>query len=86
MIGTLFLGFFSIDTGLFTGGDAGQLIVQAIAAFGVLIYSFVLALIIGFGIEKTVGFRVKSEDEIAGVDAVVHGEAAYSFGQDTVAK
>ena len=82
MIGTLFLGFFATDTGLFTGGDFGQLIVQAIAAFGVLIYSFVVALIIGFGIEKTIGFRVKSEDEIAGVDLVVHGEAAYSFGQD----
>lgn len=82
MVGTLYLGFFAIDTGLFTGGDAGQLIVQAIAAFGVLIFSFVVALIIGLAIEKTIGFRVKSEDEIAGVDLVVHGEAAYSFGQD----
>ena len=86
MIGTLFLGFFATDTGLFTGGDFGQLIVQAIAAFGVLIYSFVVALIIGFGIEKTIGFRVKSEDEIAGVDLVVHGEAAYSFGLDETTK
>jgi Amt family ammonium transporter len=82
LIGTLFLGFFAIDTGLFTGGDAGQLLVQTIAGFGVLIYSFVLALVIGFAIDKTMGFRVKSEDEIAGVDLVVHGEAAYSFGQD----
>ena len=86
MVGTLYLGFFAIDTGLFTGGDAGQLIVQAIAAFGVLIFSFVVALIIGLAIEKTIGFRVKSEDEIAGVDLVVHGEAAYSFGQDQNAK
>jgi Amt family ammonium transporter len=82
MIGTLFLGFFATDTGLFTGGDIGQLVVQAIAGFGVLIFSFVVALAIGFAIEKTIGFRVKSEDEIAGVDSVVHGEAAYSFGQD----
>jgi Amt family ammonium transporter len=82
MIGTLYLGFFATDTGLFTGGDIGQLVVQAIAAFGVLIFSFVVALAIGFAIEKTIGFRVKSEDEIAGVDQIVHGEAAYSFGQD----
>jgi Amt family ammonium transporter len=82
LIGTLYLGFFATDTGLFTGGDFGQLIVQAIAAFGVLIYGFVAALVIGFAIDKTIGFRVKSEDEIAGVDLVVHGEAAYSFGQD----
>jgi Amt family ammonium transporter len=82
----MYLGFFAIDTGLFTGGNAGQLLVQTIAAFGVLIYSFVLALVIGFGIEKTIGFRVKSEDEIAGVDLIVHGEAAYSFGQDEKVK
>ncbi|MEL0320347.1 MAG: ammonia channel protein, partial [Aquiluna sp.] len=86
LVGTLYLGFFAIDTGLFTGGDAGQLLVQTVAAFGVLIYSFVLALVIGFAIEKTIGFRVKSEEEIAGVDLVVHGEAAYSFGQDAEAK
>jgi Amt family ammonium transporter len=86
MIGTLYLGFFATDTGLFTGGDIGQLVVQAIAAFGVLIFSFVVALIIGFAIEKTIGFRVRSEDEIAGVDLVVHGEAAYSFGQDPDSK
>ena len=82
LIGTLYLGFFAIDTGLFTGGDLGQLLVQTIAAFGVLIYSFVAALLIGLAIDKTMGFRVKSEDEIAGVDLVVHGEAAYSLGQD----
>ena len=82
LIGTLYLGFFAIDTGLLTGGDLGQLLVQTIAAFGVLIYSFVAALLIGIAIDKTMGFRVKSEDEIAGVDLVVHGEAAYSFGQD----
>jgi ammonium transporter, Amt family len=86
MIGTLYLGFFATDTGLFTGGDIGQLVVQAIAGFGVLIFSFVVALVIGFVIEKTIGFRVKSEDEIAGVDLVVHGEAAYSFGQDQDSK
>ena len=77
LIGTLYLGFFAIDTGLFTGGDFGQLAVQAIAAFGVMIYSFVVAFIIGFAIEKTIGFRVTEEDEIAGIDPIVHGEAGY---------
>jgi Amt family ammonium transporter len=37
----------------------------------------VLAFVIGFIIEKTMGFRVKNEDEIAGVDLVVHGEEGY---------
>ncbi|UYN84170.1 MAG: ammonium transporter [Microcella sp.] len=79
LIGTLYLGFFAIGTGLFTGGDFGQLAVQAIAAFGVMFYSFVVAFIVGFAIEKTIGFRVTEEDEIAGIDPIVHGEAGYVF-------
>ena len=77
LIGTLYLGFFATNTGLFTGGDGTQLLVQAIAAFSVLIYSFVLAYAIGWVIQKTIGFRVKNEDEIAGIDTVVHGEEGY---------
>ena len=79
LFGTLFLGFFATGTGLLVGGNAEQLILQAIAAFGVLIYSFVVAWIIGFAIEKTIGFRIKNEDEIAGVDTTVHGEEGYAI-------
>jgi len=77
LIGTIYLGFFATGTGLFVGGDGAQLLVQTIAAFGVLIYSFVVAYVVGFAIEKTIGFRIKSEDELAGVDTVVHGEEGY---------
>ena len=77
LIGTLYLGFFANGTGLFTGGDGTQLLVQAIAAFTVLIYSFVLAYVIGLIVEKTMGFRVKNEDELAGIDTIVHGESGY---------
>lgn len=79
LIGTLYLGFFATGTGLFTGGNGSQLLVQAIAAFGVLIYSFVIAYLLGMLIEKTIGFRVKNEDEIAGIDTVVHGEEGYAL-------
>lgn len=77
LIGTIYLGFFATETGLLLGGGPEQLTVQVIAALGVMIYSFVVAFILGFAIEKTVGFRVKNEDEIAGVDTVVHGEEGY---------
>ncbi|GAA1505940.1 Amt family ammonium transporter [Agromyces terreus] len=79
LIGTLYLGFFAIGTGLFTGGDFGQLAVQTIAAVAVLLYSFIVAFVLGFAIEKTIGFRVKNEDEIAGIDTVVHGEEGYKL-------
>lgn len=77
LIGTLYLGFFANGSGLIYSGSINQLLVQAIAAFTVLIYSFVLAFVIGFAVEKTIGFRVKNEDEIAGIDTVVHGEEGY---------
>jgi Amt family ammonium transporter len=77
VIGTLYLGFFANTTGLIYSGNFTQLMVQAIAAFSVLIYSFVLAYAIGWVIQKTIGFRVKNEDEIAGIDLVVHGEEGY---------
>ncbi|MBN9223273.1 MAG: ammonia channel protein [Microbacterium sp. SCN 70-27] len=79
LIGTLYLGFFATDTGLFLGGGVQQLVVQFIAAVAVLIFSFVVAYVLGLVIEKTIGFRVKNEDEIAGIDTVVHGEEGYAL-------
>src|SRR5690554_6376342 len=79
LTGTVYLGFFATDTGLFTGGDLGQLTVQVIAVLAVLVYSFVVAFALGFAIEKTMGFRVKNEDELAGIDSVQHGEEGYAI-------
>lgn len=74
-----YLGIFANETGLIYSGELGQLVVQAIAAIAVLVYSFAGAWIIGMAVEKTVGFRVRSEDEVAGIDLVVHGEAGYNL-------
>jgi Amt family ammonium transporter len=81
IIGTLAIGVFGTEVGFLFGYGFDQLGAQAIGAGAVLIYSFVMALIIGFAIEKTMGFRVKAEDEIAGIDTVVHGEEAYDFAR-----
>jgi Amt family ammonium transporter len=79
IIGTLYIGFFATDVGLLFSGSFDQLGKQAIAAFTVLIFSFVVSYIIGLAIEKTMGFRIKNEDELAGIDTVVHGEDAYEL-------
>lgn len=84
IVGTLFIGVFGRGVGFAFGNDFSQLGKQAIGAGAVLAYSFVLAFVIGWVIEKTIGFRVKAEDEIAGIDTVVHGEEAYAFGNDRV--
>jgi len=82
--GCLSIGLFATKSvnelgsdGLFYGGGTHLLGVQAFGAFIVMVYSFVVTLIIGFALEKTIGFRVNQESEIAGVDIAEHLETAY---------
>lgn len=79
IIGTLFIGIFAAQgsVGLIYGGGFKQLGIQALAALVVMVWSFGFAFIIGFVIQKTMGFRITSEDEIAGIDTAVHGEEGY---------
>ena len=83
--GTLAVGLFAsaattagVD-GLFYGGGLDQLWRQAVGAFAVLFYSFVVTLVLGFLIAKTMGFRLSEEDEVEGIDGVEHAESAYDF-------
>ena len=90
IVGCLYVGFFGttrVETaggfgidGLFYGGGFTLLKYQAIGAFSVLAYSFVMAYIIGFAIEKTIGFRAHPDDEESGVDLSEHAETAYELG------
>ncbi|MDZ7577002.1 MAG: ammonium transporter [Candidatus Nanopelagicales bacterium] len=85
LVGTLLIGFLATEAapagvnGLFNGGGPEQLKSQAIAAFVVMFYSLVLALIIGKLIAVTMGFRVSEDDEIAGIDRIIHAEGAYEL-------
>jgi Amt family ammonium transporter len=65
--------------GLFYGGGLDQLWRQAVGAGAVLVYSLVLTFIIGFVIQKTIGFRIAETDEVAGIDNVEHAESGYDF-------
>jgi ammonium transporter, Amt family len=83
--GTLAVGLFAsaattagVD-GLFYGGGLDQLWRQAVGAGVVLVYSFVVTLLIGVVIAKTMRFRVTEEHEVSGIDGVVHAETAYDF-------
>jgi Amt family ammonium transporter len=42
-------------------------------------YSFIATLIIGYAIEKTIGFRVKRDVEVSGIDLNEHAETAYEM-------
>jgi ammonium transporter, Amt family len=63
--------------GLFYG-NPGQLGSQAIAVAASWIWAAALTLIILKLVDMTIGLRVKPEEELAGLDASVHGEAAYA--------
>jgi Amt family ammonium transporter len=84
--GTLAVGFLATEAapagvdGLFYGGGVDQLWRQAVGAFGVLLYSGILTLIIGFILHKTIGFRVSQEEELEGVDSGQHAETGYDLG------
>jgi Amt family ammonium transporter len=84
MVGTLLIGFLATadvvgTDGLFYGGGPDQLVRQAVAAFSVLAYSFILSYIIGKAIDKTMGFRIPLEDEVAGIDQTSHAETGYEL-------
>ncbi|MGK0715656.1 ammonium transporter [Leucobacter sp. W1153] len=83
IIGTLYLGFFAIDTGLFTGGDGGQLLVQTISVVAVAAYSFLVSLLIALGVKLATGLRVPVEVEEGGID-LIHGEEAYALDETEV--
>jgi Amt family ammonium transporter len=84
--GCLSIGFFGSSAinslgldGIFYGGGAALLGKQAFGAVFVLTYSFIATLIIGFIINKTIGFRVKEDAEVAGIDYDQHAETAYEL-------
>ncbi|MEX5720072.1 ammonium transporter [Geodermatophilus maliterrae] len=83
--GTVAVGLFASSAttagvdGLFYGGGVDQLWRQALGALAVLVYSFVLTLVIGFVIAKVMRFRITEEDEVAGIDGVVHAETGYDL-------
>ncbi|HEY0238776.1 MAG TPA: ammonium transporter [Friedmanniella sp.] len=84
--GTISVGFFATKLapakvdGLFYGGGVDQLWRQVVGALAVLFYSFILTLIIGFILQKTIGFRVAEDQELEGIDSVEHAESAYDLG------
>jgi Amt family ammonium transporter len=85
LVGTLAIGFLAtaeapaaVD-GLFYGGGLDQLRAQAIGAFAVLAYSFVVTWVIGKLLDVTIGFRIDSDAEISGIDLDQHAETAYDL-------
>ncbi|MEE1941860.1 ammonium transporter [Streptomyces sp. TRM 70361] len=75
VVGTLLVGFLAID-GV---GGVEQFGKQAVGAFSVMAFSFVVSWILAKLIDVTIGFRAGEDDETAGLDQAYHAETAYDF-------
>jgi Amt family ammonium transporter len=86
LVGTVLIGLFADPdspagvAGLLYGGGVDQLWRQGVGAVAVLAFSFVVTLVIGLAIQRTMGFRIPEEDEVAGIDSYAHAESGYDFG------
>jgi Amt family ammonium transporter len=85
LVGTILIGVLAtaeapagVD-GLFYGGGVDQLWRQVVGALAVLVVSFLATYVIGSVIQRTIGFRIPEEEEVAGIDNVVHAESGYDF-------
>jgi ammonium transporter, Amt family len=85
LVGTVGVGFLATPAapagidGLLYGGGVDQLWRQVVGAVAVLAFSFVLTLLIGLALQRTVGFRLDEEDEMTGIDQVAHAETGYDL-------
>jgi ammonium transporter, Amt family len=85
LVGSLLIGFFAnpaffggeFEEGILYGGGVGLLLEQALANGVTIVYSFVVTFAIMKALQKTIGIRVKDEEEASGLDLTQHGETAY---------
>jgi Amt family ammonium transporter len=84
-LGTILVGLFAKDGGLFYGGGTSLLVTQIIGVVSVMAWVAVTMTIAFYLIKLTVGLRVSREEEIEGLDIHEHGlVSAYADFAPTV--
>ena len=78
LFGTIAVGLFASESGLFFGGGTSQLITQTLGVLTIGAFSFIITFVVMKIMKKTIGVRVAMEEERAGIDAVSFGVEAYS--------
>jgi Amt family ammonium transporter len=75
--GTLAVGLFATDGGLFYGGGAALMITQIKGVLGVGAFTLVASALAWYLLKFTIGIRVSAEEEMEGLDIGEHGMQAY---------
>ena len=78
LFGTIAVGLFASDGGLFFGGGTALLITQCLGVLVIGAFSFTITYVIMTVMKKTIGIRVSRSEETAGIDAVSFGVEAYT--------
>lgn len=76
--GTIAVGLFATENGLFFGGGSSLFITQFIGVSVIAIFSFTTTYLLMFIMKKTIGIRITKAEEKAGIDAVSFGVEAYT--------
>lgn len=76
--GTIAVGLFDAQGGLFTGGGTSLLGTQALGVLVILVWGFAGGIAIAYIAKATVGLRASTEEEEEGLDMAYHGIPAYN--------
>ncbi len=78
IFGSIVLGLFATDQGLFFGGGASLLGKQVVAVAVTLVYSGGITFVLAKLIDATIGLRITPDQENEGLDLSQHAEVAYN--------
>ena len=78
MIGTIAVGLFALEGGLFYGGGTSLLSAQLIGVIVVALWCISISYIIMMILKAIIGLRVSEKAELEGLDKHKHGIEAYS--------
>tara|TARA_B100000927_G_scaffold289002_1_gene284708 strand:+ start:2461 stop:3702 length:1242 start_codon:yes stop_codon:yes gene_type:complete len=78
LFGTLAVGFFATEGGLFFGGGFELLVTQFIGVSTIALFSFSFTIILMKVLKSAVGIRISNEEEEAGIDSVSFGVKSYN--------
>ncbi len=76
-LGTVLIGLFALDGGMFYGGGAKLLWVQTYGSLSYILWAAAASFVVLFILKKTIGLRVSEKEEVEGLDLHEHGVEAY---------
>ncbi|MCK5441524.1 MAG: ammonium transporter [Maribacter sp.] len=78
LFGTIAVGLFATENGLFYGGGFSLLTTQIIGVLSIGLFSFTVTFLLMKLMKKTIGIRISRSEENSGIDAVTFGVESYS--------